>query len=213
MLKGLLQNEVLYCNHIGVSERDAEDILSFCVRDEKGRGLVNYLQQDAVADENNGVMRTYIVRDNVTSEIVGFFSLKAGLLSYNEHDVPMLDKETGEKVIDNETGEILVRHAFDTPPGVELANFAVNQSYLRKNPSMKGVGFVIYQRFILPIVKRVAEAIGIKTLYVFALPYEPLIARYEEYGFLRLDEDSENKMHSRLKPSYDESCIFMYKML
>lgn len=213
MLRDLLQNELFFCEHIGVSERDKEDIRNFSVRDEKGRGLVNYLQKDAIPDENNGTMRTYIVRDNVTSEMVGFFSLKAGLLSYNEHDVPIIDENTGRNVFDSQTGKVVMRHVFDTLPGVELANFAVNQSYIRKHPDMKGVGEIIYQRFIHPIVERVAEAIGIKTLYVFALPYEALIARYEVYGLERLDEGSEKEIHKRLKPSYDESCIFMFEML
>ncbi len=213
MLKGLLQNEILYCNHLGVSDKDEEDIKTFYTRDAKGIGLVNYIRYQAFPDENAGTMRTYIVRDNSTSEMVGYFSLKAGLISCNEHDVAILDEETGEKIIDDETGSVITRHLFDTLPGVELANFAVSQAYVRRHPEMKGVGEVIYRRFILPIVKRVSEAIGIKTLYIFALPYDNLIARYEEYGLLRLDEESERKIHSRLKPSYDESCIFMFKML
>ena len=213
MPRDLLQNELFVCNHIGVSEQDEEDILNFSVRDEKGKGLVYYLQHDAVLDENNGRMRTYIVRDNATSEMVGYFSLKAGLLSYNEHNVPIIDEKTGEIIVNNETGEVMTRLEFDTLPGVELANFAINQSYIRKHPDMKGVGEIIYQRFIHRIVENAAETIGIKTLYVFALPYQALIARYEQYGLERLDEGSERKVHKRLKPSYDESCIFMFEML
>ena len=109
MLRDLLQNELFFCEHIGVSERDKEDIRNFSVRDEKGRGLVNYLQKDAIPDENNGTMRTYIVRDNVTSEMVGFFSLKAGLLSYNEHDVPIIDENTGRNVFDSQSGKVVMR--------------------------------------------------------------------------------------------------------
>lgn len=213
MLKGLLQNELFYCNHLGVSDKDEEDIRNFRTRDSKGMGLVTYIRQQSFIDESLNTMRTYIVRDNSTSEMVGYFSLKAGLISCNEHDVAVCDKETGEKIVDKKTGDVRTRHVFDTLPGVELANFAVNQAYIRRHPEMKGVGEVIYRRFILPIVKRVSEAIGIKILYIFALPYDALIARYEKYGFSRLDEDNEKKMHSRLKPSYDESCIFMFKML
>ena len=213
MLKGLLQNEFFYCNHIGVSENDEKDIMGFSVRDAKGNGLINYLRHSAFPDEDDGTMRTYIVRDNATSEIVGYFSLKAGLISYNEHDVPVIDDETGEKVIDKETGRARMRHVFDTLPGVELANFAVNEQYVRKNPVMKGTGLIIYQRFILPIILKVSEAIGLKIIYLFALPYDDLIARYYKYGFKRLDEEYEDKIHSRLKPKYDESCIFMYTML
>lgn len=213
MLKDLLKNEFFYCEHIGVTASDEKDIMGFSARDLKGKGLINYLQHEAFPDEDNGIMRTCIVRDNATMEMVGYFSLKAGLISYNEHDVPVIDEETGKKVINNETGEVQVRHVFDTLPGVELANFAVNDAYVRKNPVMKGAGLVIYQRFIYPIIRRVAEAIGIKIIYLFALPYDDLIVRYNKYGFKRLDGEYEDKIHSRLKPKYDDSCIFMYTML
>ncbi len=213
MLKGLLQNDLFYCNHIGDSEKDQEDIMNFCSRDEKGAGLVEYIQHMAFVDENDGTMRTYIVRDNTSSEMVGYFSLKAGLISYNEHDVVVRDKKSGESIVDSKTGVVMMRPVFDTIPGVELANFAVNQAYIRRHPDMKGVGGIIFERFIHPIVERVSEEIGVKSLYVFALPYDSLITRYEEYGFSRLEEENEKKVHSRLKPLYDEFCIFMFEML
>ena len=213
MLKGRLQSDLFYCNHIGVSENDERDIMNFTVRDEKGAGLLDYIQHFAFPDEDNGTMRTYIVRDNRSSELVGYFSLKAGLISYNEHEVAVIDEATGEEVIDEETGERKMRRVFDTLPGVELADFAVNQTYISNHPDLKGVGLVIYNKFILPVIRQAAETIGIKILYIFALPYEDLIARYEKYGFSRLEESLEIELHNRLKPKYDESCTFMYRML
>ena len=187
--------------------------MNFTVRDEKGAGLLEYIQHFAFPDEDAGTMRTYIVRDNRSSELVGYFSLKAGLISYNERDVAVIDELTGEEVVDPETGEKRMRRVFDTLPGVELADFAVNQTYIKSHPDLKGVGLVIYKRFILPIIDRAAEEIGIKILYIFALPYEELISRYEKYGFSRLAEKYEIEIHNRLKPEYDESCTFMYRML
>ena len=213
MLKGRLQSELFYCNHIGVSENDERDIMNFTVRDKKGAGLLDYIQHFAFLDEDNGTMRTYVVRDNRSSELAGFFSLKAGLISYNEHEVTVLDESTGEAVIDENTGERKTRRVFDTLPGVELADFAVNQTYINNHPDLKGVGLVIYNRFILPIIRQAAESIGIKILYIFALPYDDLIARYEKYGFSRLEKELEAELHKRLKPEYDESCTFMYRML
>ena len=85
MLKGKLQSELFYCNHLGVSENDERDIMNFVIRDEKGAGLLQYIQHYAFPDEDEGTMRTYMVRDNRSNELVGYFSLKAGLYSYNEH--------------------------------------------------------------------------------------------------------------------------------
>ena len=109
-------------------------------------------------------MRTYIVRDNRSSEMVGYFSLKAGLISYNERDIPVYDEVTGEEVIDEVTGEKKMRRVFDTLPGAELADFAVNQRYIDNHPDIKGVGLVIYNSFILPVVREASETIGIKIL-------------------------------------------------
>ena len=213
MLKGKLQSELFYCNHLGVSENDKQDIMDFTIRDEKGAGLLNYIQNYAYPDEEEGTMRTYIVRDNRSSELVGYFSLKAGLISYNERDIIVVDEITGEEIVDETTGEKKMRRVFDTYPGVELADFAVNQTYIDNHPDLKGVGLVIYNNFILPVVMEAAESIGIKILYIFALPYDELISRYEKYGFSRLDAQYEAELHSRLKPKYDDSCVFMFRML
>ena len=40
-----------------------------------------------------------------------------------------------------------------------------------------------------------------------------ILHRYREYGFLRLDSVSEDELHKRLKPNYDENCIFMFQQL
>ena len=213
MLKGKLQSELFYCNHLGVSENDERDIMNFVIRDEKGAGLLDYIQHIAFLDAEAGTMRTYIIRDNRSSELVGYFSLKAGLISYNEHDVAVVDEATGEEKIDETTGETVMRRVFDTLPGVELADFAVNQAYIKNHPDLKGVGLVIYNKLILPVIREAAETIGIKIIYLFALPYTELISRYMKYGFSRLNPQYEAELHTRLKPDYDESCVFMYRML
>ena len=213
MSKGNLQSKLFYCDHLGASEHDEQDIMNFTIRDEKGLGLLQYIQHFAFPEEDTGVMRTYIVRDNRSSEMVGYFSLKAGLISYNERDIPIVDETTGEEFIDELTGEIKTRRVFDTLPGVELADFAVNQRYIHNHPNLKGVGLVIYNSFILPIVRQAAETIGIKILYLFALPYDDLIHRYETYGFSRLNKELEIELHKRLKPHYDDSCKFMFRIL
>ena len=190
----ILKNETFYCDHIGKSGNDLQDIQSFSVKDVRGAGLADYLKDIAVDDENNGIMRTYLVRDNNSLELVGYFSLKAGLISFNEGG----------------TGAVA---DFDTLPGVELANFAVNGVYANKHPKLKGLGFRIFNDFIVPIVEKVSESIGVKIIYIFALPFDGLIRQYGRYGFIRLPAEREDELHRRLKPRYDSECIFMYQML
>ena len=194
MLKGILQNDLFYCNHLGVSENDEQDILTFTVKDPHGQGLVDYLRLMAFPEEDAGTMRTYIIRDTFSSEMVGYFSLKAGLISVNE-------VHTEEEV------------TFDTIPGVEVANFAVNNTYLANHPELRGTGLIIFNDFIVPVVQEAAKSVGVKIIYIFALPFDRLIDRYKDYGFRRLDSASEDELHKRLKPNYDENCIFMFQLL
>ena len=189
MLKGLLQSELFYCNHLGTSENDEKDIMNFSIDRDEGSGLLEYLQNYALTEEENGIMRTYIVRDKISSEVAGYFSLKAGLISLNERY---------EKIMDSETGEVKLKKVFDTLPGIELANFAVNSGYVHNHKDLKGLGTVIFNNFILPVVRKTSDNVGVKLLYIFALPYDDLINTYHErYGFSRLSDPYEDELHKR----------------
>ena len=155
-------SDLFYCHHLGAGETDEKDIQKFEVRDEKGIGLLEYITECAFADENEGKMRTYLVRDRFSSDIVGYFSLKAGLVSYNEHEVVEINEKTGQPIVDEITGKMKLKRVFDTLPGVELADFAINQAFIDKHSEYKGVGLIIYDSFVLPIVVNTARNIGIK---------------------------------------------------
>ena len=79
----ILSNEGFYCYHLGENKNDKTDIQLFSVKDVRGQGLENYIKHSAFYDEEDNTMRTYLIRDNVSSELVGYFSLKAGLVSFN----------------------------------------------------------------------------------------------------------------------------------
>lgn len=200
-----MRSEMFYVDHLDLSgERDKTDIAMFRIDAAEGQGLDEYLKYRAGYEEAERMMRTYLVRDIETDECVGYFSLKAGLISLNEVEVETINRETGKKEIVRE---------FDTLPGVELADFAVNSDYVEKYPYQKGVGHVIFTEFIVPVVEKAARYVGVKMIYLFALPYDRLIGRYQRYGFRRLPTAQESDLHKRLKPRYDDSCKFMYLML
>lgn len=203
--KGILRSEMFYIEHLDPqSEVDLTAIEEFSIDAPEGQGLDIYLKECSCLDEVNREMRTYLVRDMQTDELVGYFSLKAGLISLNETEAEVEDSDTGERKIVRE---------FDTLPAVELANFAVNSNYIKAYPYQKGIGYVIFKKFIIPIINKAASYVGVQMVYIFALPYDKLISRYERYGFRRLPEEDENDLHRRLKPRYDESCKFMYLLL
>ena len=190
----LPQNKYFASRHVSVSRRDVADIKAFEIaHPETGGGLERYLKRQALFDEHSGVMRTYLVRLKRTGECVGYFSLKAGLVSLNE-----------ERASNGIT--------FDTVPGVELANFAVNNAFAQKH-NAKGLGYLLFSGLITPFVLEHAKTLGIYMIYLFVLPYERLMKTYESYGFHRLPAKAEDQLHQRLKPAYDESCIFMYQLL
>lgn len=188
----LFENGLFSCSHI--SPVDIDDIRKFTPAYSSGKGVVRYLQSQAITDEMTGAMRTYLIRDSETNELAAFFSLKAGLISGNETATE-------------------VSTVFDTLPGIELANFAVNKAYLDTHESTKGLGLVVFSDFILPIIENISNYVGAKFLYIFALPFEHLLERYVEYGFQRLPQKEEEDLHSRLKPQYDKGCIFMFQRI
>ena len=189
------ESDWLVYSHLTHSPEDLEAIRDFAVvHPETGGGLERYLKEEALADEADGLMRTYLVRHGVTGELVGYFSLKAGLVALNEKRMP--DSSV----------------AFDSVPGVELANFAINGIFQEKY-NLRGLGGILFRRLIVPLVLKFSESLGIYLIYIFALPQPRLIETYCNYGFQRLSARAESLLHKRLKPSYDESCIFMYQTL
>ena len=181
-------------NHLNTIN-DTIDLLKFKINRPEGYGLQQYIKYTAVKEESADMLRTYIVRDINTNEVVGYYSLKAGLISINERVI----EDNGKK-----------RIVFDTVPGIELANFAVNDSYKENHKEYKGIGKIIFSSFVVPTVKKAKEYIGVRILYIFALPYDTLIDNYSKYGFKRLPENLENELHNRIKPLYDDECKFMF---
>lgn len=187
-MKENLRSDVFSCSHLGTHPNDEELIKGFSAK--KGQGLERYLRYQAFPDEDSGTMRTYMIRNEKTGELAAYFSLKAGLVSTNEQD-----------------------SSFDVLPGVELANFAINDNYIDAHPHFKGSGEIIFGKFVVPKVLEAAKIIGVRFIYIFSLPEDRLIEKYMEYGFQRLTPELEIAVHQRLKPRYDKDCIFMFTLL
>ena len=151
-------------------------------------GLEGYLKYQSVEDEENNCSRTYLVKDALSAELAAYFSLRTGLITIQVQD-----------------------DSFDSVPGIELANFAINKRYKDSHPETSGLGFYVFKKFILPIVQRMSVYVGANSLYIFALPEERLIKHYGDMGFYRLPESQEKFVQCHVKPKYDEGCIFMYQ--
>lgn len=194
MDKKLLDNEIFYCEPLLAKEENLCLIQKFHVAEKTGLGLEMYLKRYAVSDEMAHEARTYLVKDNVTDEIVGYFSLKTGMVASKKK-------------------RSLFHMEIDSLPAVEFANFAVNSAYKAAHNEQTGIGSIIFLDFVLPIIKMASEWVGICIVYIFALPYAQLIKYYETLNFRRLGRVEEAFVHRNYKPRYDEGCIFMSRPL
>ena len=166
------------------------DLITAFEASEKGKGLEYYIKESAASDERNGFARTYLIKDSVTRELAGYFSLRTGLITI---------QASGSK--------------FNSLPAAELSNFAVNVQYKRRHPEVDGLGKYIFRNFVMPLVKKMSKYIGIYSLYIYALPEERLIEHYTTMGFSRLPKNQERFVQQHVKPKYDEGCIFMYQTI
>ncbi len=187
-----IQHSLFYYEHLLDNPQNIDEIKNFAIRERSGFGLELYLKQTSVFDEENRLNSTYLVKDKMTHEIVGYFSLKTGLFTVEMSSV---------------------EGYFDTIPSVEMSNFAVNALYRANHPDIKRIGEIIFRSFVLPIVKHIQNFVAVKALYIYALPEEKLISHYKSLGFSRLSEEEEAFVHAHVKPKYDDDCIFMYQIV
>ncbi len=176
------ENDYFVVSHL----KETDDLSDFVCK--KGKGVEGYLKYSAMTEELCGNARTYIVRDKSTEQIVAYFTLKTGLITVRR-------------------GYSL---KFDNYTGIELTNLAVNDCYREKEDAVPKLGTYLFSEFILPLVKEIREYIGAEYLYIFALPYNRLLAHYETMGFSRVSDRRQERFICRhVKPNYDKGCIFM----
>lgn len=185
-----LETDIFTYQHLLDSEDNTNLIKSFKVKEPSGKGLENYLKKNSVFDEQNGFARTYLVLDKKTKELAAYFSLRSGLFTVEATE-----------------------DYFYTIPAIELSNFAVNENYRVNHPEILEIGKTVFLKFILPYIDIMKELVGIKALYIYALPEDKLIKHYKTFGFHRLSKDEEKFVHSHVKPKYDDGCVFMYQLV
>lgn len=175
--------------HLKKSEINESLVMEFSVSEKSAIGLENYLKYTSFIDEDDNMARSYLVKDCVTGEIACYFTLRTGLIT--------------QRVSEDDD------NLFDSIPAVELSNFAVNANYKKKHPEVQRFGHFVLYNYIFPIVRTVADYVGVKVLYIYALPNEKLIEHYKTMGFHRLSSKNEKFVQSHVKPKYDAECIFM----
>ena len=180
-----LNNELFYIEHL----TPTEDLSNFrCL---KAYGLENYLKNYAVGDENVGAARTYLIKSCDTKEIVAYFTLRCGLITVSRG----------------------FWKGFDASTGIELANFATNDSYREGYDQIPKLGSYVFLNFILPLAREIRKYVGAEFLYIYSLPEHKLMEHYSTMGFNRADIRMERFVYRHVKPYYDKHCIFMFQKL
>ena len=157
----------------------------------KGYGLEVYLKRYALGDELANISRTYLVLDKSTKQIAAYFTLRTGLITVSRGFLK----------------------GFDAYTGIELANFAVNDSYREVHEVIPRFGAHIFYQFILPLTLEISKYVGAAYLYIYALPDDRLMAHYETMGFEHTSEKMKRFIYRHVKPVYDEGCMFMWQKI
>ena len=179
------QDEYLHIKHLTVDD----DVSEFSVN--RGKGLESYLKNCALADELSGDSRTYLVMKRNSNTLIGYFSLRTGL-------IPVKRDNSDE---------------FDTYSGIELANFAVNDTTRKEITDISKLGVYIFNSFIFPLVDDISKLVGAEYLYIYALPEEKLMEYYKTMGFELFPREAEEYIYHHTKPYYDKGCRFMYQVI
>lgn len=188
----VIETKHLYCAHL--DDADMNEIMNFEVINDEALGVEKFIRFNSYIHEDANLDRSYLVRVKATDELVAYFSLRAGFIAS--------DSMSGTE------------DSFESIPGIEISNFAINKHYRHKHPNTKGLGEVIFGTIIKPIIEETAKLVGVRIVYIFALPNAKLISYYQNaFDFVRLNREQEEKMHNRIRPEYDRNCIFMYQRL
>lgn len=187
------------CECIRISECSRSLLDGFYIDDEKdAKSLEYYLKfpDGAMLEELNHTARTYVIVDKTLNCIIGYFTLRAGQCNIKR-------------------GWLFRRKTFIIP-GIELAMFAVNDRYrkLYAGPHFS-FGEWIFYTYVSEKAIEASEIIGVKILYIFALPEKPkLISFYNKIGFVNpLYVSGKKKKVRTVIPTFDQGCIFMFQTI
>ncbi len=204
----------MFCEPLRSSKRNKSLIQSFTIDREQGSlernhkehpdiiiGLEDYLKRAAWEEDENGYTKVYVIKTYLSGEVVAYFALKAGMISYYER-IP-------DEVIKNGINAVT-----EVLPGIEISHFAVNDEYRRRHGKggkpLNHLGEYLYPTFIYPIIERTAALVGVSHLYLYAAGDEELVNYYRNtYGF----EVNKSRRIVAVKPFYDDGCTFMYRSI
>lgn len=203
-----------FCEPLRANADNKNLLKEFVIRREEGYaelggivGLEAYLKECAWNDDEEGLIKAYVIKPYFSREIVAYFTLQAGMVSVDAEN-----RNSKRELIARMEGTKLVPA---TIPGIEISHFAVNDLYREKHSVNgivpRGLGRYLYPEFIYPTIRRIRRDLGVKMVYLYAAGDEHLKTYYQDvFGFSRLEEET---LFVPVTSYYDDYCEFMYKLL
>ena len=103
-------------------------------------------------DDENDLVKIYLIKDSNTNDVVAYFGLKAGMLAANMEEAISLDEQ--QALFKSEGVKIFP----EVLSGIEISHFAVNDKYRDKlsgdGAPVKGLGRYLFPKYIYPIIRR-----------------------------------------------------------
>ena len=168
-------NDPFLCEPLRKNKDNLNLIQHFTIYREKGYsqfsnkivGLESYLKRCAWDDDENNLVRIYLIKTRDGKDIVAYFGLRSGMIAANMTDDIKIEQQ---RQIFEEEGIKLFPEVL---PGIEISHFAVNDNYRKKlsngSTLIKGIGKYLFPKYIYPIIWDVGDK-SEYIWYIYMLP-------------------------------------------
>lgn len=160
-------------------------------------GLQNSINNEVANLDDNNHLRTYLVYGKIGQDknmLACIFSLRCSSMHFQDNT-----KKNG-------FNEIV--------PAVELVYLAIDKNFREKCPETKGLGVLVFDAFITPVVQEIASLAGATYLFLFAINNKKLTQYYiHNMDFDELPPDFEKSVVENLGTEYNKDCKFLYQYI
>ena len=176
-----------------------------CIRsfsNSRNDNLEEYLKRAAWGEDKERKTAVYLIK--YEGEIVCYFALRCGMLLRNGK------KKSGEMTEPELDQNHICVNA--TVPAMEIAHFCMNERWTQKYEVAKGIGSIIFYRYILPLIYQSGRYAGCKYVYLYAADEtedETLVKYYESLFFKKISDVD----YYHVFPRYDMRCVLMFAAL
>lgn len=183
-------------NELGSSKKDAEKIFRKIVEENvefyDNEEMLAYVLEKASIFERHHKSRNFLVEDEESDEILGFFSLSLKVI-----DISELDKKEKKKLILKGKSPDNIMYI----PAILIGQFG-------KNTLLNKITGIELMKVVIEKIQKFREIVGTQMIFLDSINSEKVICFYEQFGFSKYGEVfSDNN-----KNSYQPMALNLSKM-